>query len=104
MRKWKVNAAGPTKAAVEWLVVRIREARPDLWGRRVSPEVLDEQKDKVVREALIWMEGLVSTNRGLHTKIFTVFDFFYLSSVADRCAHTQHQAMLACTDLLLLFL
>jgi len=58
MKKWTVTAAGTTKAAVEWLVVRIREARPDLWGRSVSPEVMAEQKVRVLREAVIGMEEL----------------------------------------------
>lgn len=58
MRKWKGNAAGFTKRAVVWLVDKVREARPDLWGRKVSQEVIDAQTKKVVKEATEYMNLL----------------------------------------------
>jgi hypothetical protein len=58
MRGWKSNAAAFTKNSVMWLLGRFREARPDVWGREMSKELIDEQKSKVVREALSAMEDL----------------------------------------------
>jgi len=58
MKKWKVKAARPTITAVEWLVLKVREARPDLWGREMNPEVIIEQKAKVIKETSLGMEGL----------------------------------------------
>uniref|UniRef100_A0A7S4JIP1 DDT domain-containing protein n=1 Tax=Odontella aurita TaxID=265563 RepID=A0A7S4JIP1_9STRA len=55
MRQWRGNSAGFTKRAVIWLVDRIREARPDLWGRDVMKEEVEEQKAKVVKEAAMVM-------------------------------------------------
>jgi len=58
MRKWKEKSAGFTKQSVIWLIGKIREARPDLWGRKVSEEAVAEQKKKVAREASVSMEQL----------------------------------------------
>jgi len=56
MRNWKSNAAGFTKRAVVWLVERVREARPDIWGRHVNPEDVAQQKIKVAKEAALVMD------------------------------------------------
>lgn len=56
MRKWKGNAAGFTKRAVVWLVDRVREARPDLWGKKVSKEAVNEQTSKVAMEVAAVMD------------------------------------------------
>lgn len=56
MRKWKGNAAGFTKRAVIWLIERVREARPDLWGKQVSKEIITEQTTKVAKEAAAIMD------------------------------------------------
>ena len=56
MRKWRGNSAGLTKRAVIWLVDRVREARPDVWGREVSKEEIEEQKSKVARDAAMLMD------------------------------------------------
>lgn len=61
LRQWRGNSAGFTKRAVLWLVDRVREARPDLWGRDVSKEEVEEQKNKVAGEAAMVMH-LVDEN------------------------------------------
>ena len=48
---WQGNAASFTKQSVMWLIGRVREARPDLWGRKMDQEALAEQMAKVAREA-----------------------------------------------------
>lgn len=58
MRGFQTYAAGFTKQSVMWLIGRVREARPDLWGRQMDPEVLAAQKAKVVSDANIGMEQL----------------------------------------------
>uniref|UniRef100_A0A7S4VAH9 DDT domain-containing protein n=1 Tax=Ditylum brightwellii TaxID=49249 RepID=A0A7S4VAH9_9STRA len=58
LRKWKGNSAGFTKRAVLWLVNRVREARPDLWGRKVSKQEVDEQVRKVAHEASLAMSQI----------------------------------------------
>jgi hypothetical protein len=55
---WQSNAAGFTKQSVMWLIGRVREARPDLWGRKIDPQVLSEQKSKIAREAVAAMAEL----------------------------------------------
>lgn len=52
---WKVNSAGFTKRAVVWLTDRVRDARPDLWGRNVSKEVVFKQRAKVVSDVMSLM-------------------------------------------------
>eukprot|EP00551_Chaetoceros_affinis_P012548 CAMPEP_0203679712 /NCGR_PEP_ID=MMETSP0090-20130426/36666_1 /ASSEMBLY_ACC=CAM_ASM_001088 /TAXON_ID=426623 /ORGANISM="Chaetoceros affinis, Strain CCMP159" /LENGTH=1444 /DNA_ID=CAMNT_0050547455 /DNA_START=38 /DNA_END=4369 /DNA_ORIENTATION=- len=58
LQHWQGNAASFTKHSVMWLIGRVREARPDLWGRNIDPEVLAEQKAKVAREATASMAQL----------------------------------------------
>ncbi len=58
MRKWKGNSAGFTKRSVVWLVGRVREARPDLWGRKVSEVAIKEQRNKVINDSLVYMDQL----------------------------------------------
>lgn len=58
MRGFQTYAAGFTKQSVMWLIGRVREARPDLWGRHIEPEILAAQKAKVVSDANIGMEQL----------------------------------------------
>lgn len=55
---WQGNAASFTKQSVMWLIGRVREARPDLWGRKMDQEALAEQKAKVAREAVASMAQL----------------------------------------------
>ena len=59
MRKWNSKSAGLVKRAVVWLVDRVREARPDLWGRHVSNEEISEQKKIVAAEAALEMDKIV---------------------------------------------
>lgn len=59
MRKWKARSAGLVKRAVVWLVDRVREARPDLWGRAVDLEEIAEQKKIVAAEAALEMDRIV---------------------------------------------
>ncbi len=59
MRKWKAKSAGIVKRAAVWLVDRFREARPDLWGRRVSQNEIVEQKRLVAAEAALEMDNIV---------------------------------------------
>jgi len=59
MRKWNRKSAGLVKRAVVWLVDRIREARPDVWGRSVSAQEIAEQKKIVATEAAIEMDRIV---------------------------------------------
>jgi hypothetical protein len=58
MRGWKSGDATFAKQSVMWLIGRVREARPDLWGRNVEPEALKENKAKIAREAANAMEVL----------------------------------------------
>ena len=58
LQHWQGNAASFTKQSVMWLIGRVREARPDLWGRKIDPEALMEQKSKVAREAAAAMDQL----------------------------------------------
>ncbi len=62
MRGWRGNEASFTKQSVMWLIGRFREARPDLWGRRIDAAILIEQREKVVREATNAMELLEDDN------------------------------------------
>ncbi len=55
---WQGNAASFTKQSVMWLIGRVREARPDLWGRKMDQEALAEQKAKVARDAVASMTQL----------------------------------------------
>jgi len=59
MRTWKVKSAGLVKRAVVWLVERVREARPDLWGREVNEDEIMEQKKLVAAEAALEMANIV---------------------------------------------
>lgn len=59
MRKWRANSAGLVKRAVVWLIDKVREGRPDLWGREVSAEDVAEQKKCVVADANIEMDRIV---------------------------------------------
>ena len=59
MRSWKVKSAGLVKRAVVWLIDRMKEARPDLWGRKVSTEEVAQQKKLVAEEAALEMENLI---------------------------------------------
>jgi hypothetical protein len=59
MRSWKAKSAGLVKRAVVWLVDRIREARPDLWGRIISHDEIAEQKKLVASEAALEMESII---------------------------------------------
>jgi hypothetical protein len=59
MRKWRAKSAGLVKRAVVWLIDKVREARPDLWGREVSAEDVAEQKKCVVADANIEMDRIV---------------------------------------------
>ena len=52
MRKWKANSAEFTKQSVIWLTSCVKEARPDLEGRKVSDETVTEHKKKVINEGL----------------------------------------------------
>ncbi len=58
LQYWQGNAASFTKRSVMWLIGRVREARPDLWGRKIDPDTLNEQKSKVAREATAAMAQL----------------------------------------------
>ena len=58
LRHWQGNAASFTKQSVMWLIGRVREARPELWGRHIDPETVKEQKAKVVSEAVTAMAQL----------------------------------------------
>lgn len=58
MRGWKGNDAAFAKQSVMWLIGRVREARPDLWGKQFDSLILKENKEKVVREAMLSMESL----------------------------------------------
>ncbi|KAL7471338.1 hypothetical protein ACHAXS_013445 [Conticribra weissflogii] len=59
MRKWNKKSAGLVKRAVVWLVDRVREARPDVWGRSVDVQEIAEQKKIVATEAAIEMDRIV---------------------------------------------
>ena len=59
MRSWKTKSAGLVKRAVVWLVDRLREARPDLWGRSVSNDEIAEQKKLVASEAALEMDAII---------------------------------------------
>ncbi|KAL3821722.1 LOW QUALITY PROTEIN: hypothetical protein ACHAXA_008458 [Cyclostephanos tholiformis] len=59
MRSWTTKSAGLVKRAVVWLVDRIREARPDLWGRIVSHDEITEQKKLVASEAALEMDSII---------------------------------------------
>ena len=58
MQGWKSGDASFAKQSVMWLIGRVREARPDLWGRIFDSEALKENKGKVAREAASAMEVL----------------------------------------------
>lgn len=47
-----------TRRAVVWLVDRVRQARPDLADRSVDSEQVYNQRDKVVEQTMVEMEGL----------------------------------------------
>lgn len=59
MRTWKNKSAGLVKRAVVWLIERVREARPDLWGRSVSEDEIAEHKKLVAAEAAIEMDNII---------------------------------------------
>lgn len=59
MRSWKAKSAGVVKRAVVWLIDRMKEARPDLYGRKVSAEEIEQQKKLVAEEAAIEMETII---------------------------------------------
>mmetsp|Transcript_11453 Transcript_11453/g.21693 ORF Transcript_11453/g.21693 Transcript_11453/m.21693 type:complete len:1552 (+) Transcript_11453:135-4790(+) len=59
MRTWRAKSAGLVKRAVVWLIGRVREARPDLWGRTVSEDEIAEQKKLVAIEAALEMDNIV---------------------------------------------
>ena len=59
MRSWKTKSAGLVKRAVVWLIDRLREARPDLWGRNVSNDEIAEQKKLVASEAALEMDAII---------------------------------------------
>lgn len=59
MRTWRVKSAGLVKRAVVWLVDRVREARPDLWGRKVGHDEIEEQKKVIAAEAALEMDNIV---------------------------------------------
>lgn len=58
MRGWTASNAGFSKQSAMWLLGRVREARPDLWGRKIDAAALEENKAKLLREAALAMEGL----------------------------------------------
>lgn len=58
MRGFQTYSAGFTKQSVMWLIGRVREARPDVWGRHIDPDILAAQKAKVVSDSNIAMEQL----------------------------------------------
>ncbi len=58
MRGWKGSDAAFAKQSVMWLIGRVREARPDLWGRNVDADALAQNKAKILREASLAMEAL----------------------------------------------
>jgi len=58
MRSWKAKSAGVVKRAVVWLIDRMKEARPDLWGRKVSTDEIAQQKRLVAEEAALEMENI----------------------------------------------
>eukprot|EP00804_Cyclotella_cryptica_P003333 CCRYP_012832-RA/>CCRYP_012832-RA protein AED:0.04 eAED:0.04 QI:150/1/1/1/1/1/3/177/1597 len=62
MRKWRARSAGFVKRAVVWLIDKVREARPDLWGRPLSIEEIMEHKKSVVAEAALEMDRIVEDN------------------------------------------
>lgn len=47
-----------TKRAALWLVEKVKEARPDLWGRNVRESQVLQAKKKVVEETAILMEKM----------------------------------------------
>ena len=59
MRRWEAKSAGLVKRAVVWLIDKVREARPDLWGRSVSAEDIADQKKCVVADAHLEMDRIV---------------------------------------------
>lgn len=59
MRLWRAKSAGLVKRAVVWLIDKVREARPDLWGRTITAEDVAEQKKCVVAEANLEMDRIV---------------------------------------------
>ena len=58
MQGWKSGDAAFAKQSVMWLIGRVREARPDLWGRTFDPGALKENKAKVAHGAASAMEAL----------------------------------------------
>lgn len=58
MRTWKAKSAGVVKRAVVWLIDRMKEARPDLWGRNVTTEEIAQQKKLIAEEAALEMENI----------------------------------------------
>ena len=50
LSKWQRNSAGFTKRSVIWLTDRMKEARPDLWGRNITRENVYAQRAKVAEE------------------------------------------------------
>ena len=59
MRTWKAKSAGLVKRAAVWLLDRMREARPDIFGRPISDEEIVEQKKLVAAEAELEMDAIV---------------------------------------------
>lgn len=55
---WKPNFAMFTKRAVVWLVDRVREARPELTGRKVNPRTMLQQRAAIVDQIAIMMERM----------------------------------------------
>ena len=56
LRFMRPNSAGLTKRAAVWLVERVREARPDLWRRKVMKDEVVEQAKIVAEEVALYMD------------------------------------------------
>jgi hypothetical protein len=58
LASWNGSSADFAKRAVIWLVDRMQEARPDLFGQAIKPDQLETLKAGVVEEAMAFMEKL----------------------------------------------
>eukprot|EP00547_Thalassionema_nitzschioides_P013554 CAMPEP_0194249628 /NCGR_PEP_ID=MMETSP0158-20130606/20923_1 /TAXON_ID=33649 /ORGANISM="Thalassionema nitzschioides, Strain L26-B" /LENGTH=1526 /DNA_ID=CAMNT_0038986183 /DNA_START=14 /DNA_END=4591 /DNA_ORIENTATION=- len=55
---WKPDSAIFTKRAIIWLIDRVREARPELFGRSVNTKAMMKQRASIVDQVAILMEKM----------------------------------------------
>eukprot|EP00546_Thalassionema_frauenfeldii_P016880 CAMPEP_0178899764 /NCGR_PEP_ID=MMETSP0786-20121207/3086_1 /TAXON_ID=186022 /ORGANISM="Thalassionema frauenfeldii, Strain CCMP 1798" /LENGTH=1483 /DNA_ID=CAMNT_0020570667 /DNA_START=44 /DNA_END=4492 /DNA_ORIENTATION=- len=55
---WKPDSAMFTKRAIIWLIDRVREARPELFGRSVNTKAMMKQRASIVDQVAILMEKM----------------------------------------------